>query len=220
MIRALIADDQVLVRDGLQLIIDAQPDMEVVGTAGTGIEALDAVLDLDPDIVLMDIRMPDLDGIAATRKIHERCGDSAPKIIVLTTFSLDEYVLDALHAGASGFLLKDTPKADLVAAVRTVAQGDGLLSPSVTRSVIEELVRTRPRPRTERRLDDLTAREREILVLIGRGSSNAEIAASLFISEGTVKTHVSRVLMKLGLRDRVQAVVLAYETGLIVPGDA
>ena len=220
MIRILLVDDQALVRAGFRMILDAEPQMEVVGEAADGHEAIDQVRALSPDVVLMDIRMPELDGLEATRRILDR-NENAPKILMLTTFDLDEYVYEALRAGASGFLLKDTPPEQLVSAIEVIAQGDALLSPTITRRVISEFVKgTGPKPRAQfPRLDDLTAREREVLLLIARGLSNAEIAKTLFVSETTVKTHVARILMKLNLRDRVQAVVLAYESGTVQPGD-
>ena len=213
----LIVDDQALVRAGFRMILEAEQDMEVVGEAADGREAVDEARRLRPDVVLMDVRMPEVDGIEATRRL---LGDAADtKVVMLTTFDMDEYVYDALRAGASGFLLKDVPPEQLVAGIRAVASGDALLAPSVTRRVIEEFVRRPPASvRTlPAKLDDLTARELEVLKLIARGLSNAEIATELFVSETTVKTHVGHVLTKLGLRDRVQAVVLAYETGLVRP---
>jgi len=220
-IRILLADDQALVRAGFRMILDAEPEMEVVGEAADGREAVDRTRSLRPDVVLMDIRMPELDGLEATRRILSVPDDGAPKILMLTTFDLDEYVYEALRAGASGFLLKDTPPEQLVNAIEVVAQGEALLSPSITRRVISEFVKgTGPRPQAQfPRLQDLTARELEVLTLIARGLSNAEIAKTLYVSETTVKTHVARILMKLGLRDRVQAVVLAYESGVVQPGD-
>ena len=220
MIRILLVDDQALVRAGFRMILDAEAEMEVVGEASDGREAIDQVRALRPEIVLMDIRMPDLDGLEATRRILAS-GDEAPKILMLTTFDLDEYVYEALRAGASGFLLKDTPPEQLVAAIEVISQGEALLSPTITRRVISEFVKgTGPKPQAQfPRLQDLTAREREVLTLIARGLSNAEIAKTLFVSETTVKTHVARILMKLGLRDRVQAVVLAYESGIVQPGE-
>jgi DNA-binding NarL/FixJ family response regulator len=222
-IRILLVDDQALVRAGFRMILDAEPEMEVVGEAADGREAIDQVRSLRPDVVLMDIRMPELDGLEASRRILANgvAGDEAPRILMLTTFDLDEYVYEALRAGASGFLLKDTPPEQLVAAIQVVAAGDALLSPSITRRVISEFVKgTGPKPQAQfPRLQDLTARELEVLVLIARGLSNAEIAKALYVSETTVKTHVARILMKLGLRDRVQAVVLAYEAGVVTPGD-
>jgi len=219
-IRVLLVDDQALVRAGFRMILDAEPEMEVVGEAADGREAIDQVRALRPEIVLMDIRMPELDGLEATRRILAG-GDEAPKILMLTTFDLDEYVYEALRAGASGFLLKDTPPEQLVSAIEVISQGEALLSPTITRRVISEFVKgTGPKPQAQfPRLQDLTAREREVLTLIARGLSNAEIARTLFVSETTVKTHVARILMKLGLRDRVQAVVLAYESGIVQPGE-
>ncbi|MGN9907215.1 response regulator [Phytohabitans sp. LJ34] len=219
MIRVLVVDDQALVRDGFSVILDAQPDIAVVGEAGDGEEAVSAALALRPDVVLMDVRMPRLDGIGATTRI---CAETDARVLVLTTFDVDEYVYDALHAGASGFLLKDMRRDELVAAVRTIAAGEALLAPTVTRRLIAEMVhRERSAPagrRPEGRLSALTARETDTLRLVARGLSNAEIAAEMFVTEHTVKTHVSNLLTKLGLRDRVQAVVLAYESGLVVPG--
>jgi DNA-binding NarL/FixJ family response regulator len=219
-IRVLLVDDQALVRAGFRMILDAEPEIDVVGEATDGREALDQVRSLRPDVVLMDIRMPELDGLEATRRLMAGAGDNAPKVLMLTTFDLDEYVYEALRAGASGFLLKDTPPEQLVGAIEVVAQGEALLSPSVTRRVISEFVKgTGPKPQTQfPRLSDLTARELEVLKSIARGLSNAEIAKELYVSETTVKTHVARILMKLGLRDRVQAVVLAYEAGVVQPG--
>jgi DNA-binding NarL/FixJ family response regulator len=214
----LIADDQALVRAGFRMILEAEEDMEVVGEAADGREAVAEARRLRPDVVLMDVRMPDVDGIDATRRL---LGDgSDAKVVMLTTFDMDEYVYDALRAGASGFLLKDVPPEQLVAGIRAVASGDALLAPSVTRRVIEEFVR---RPPDSMRtappeLAELTARELEVLRLMARGLANAEIAKELFVSETTVKTHVAHVLMKLRLRDRVQAVVFAYESGLVLPG--
>jgi DNA-binding NarL/FixJ family response regulator len=216
----LIVDDQALVRAGFRMILEAEEDMEVVGEAADGREAVAEARRLRPDVVLMDVRMPDVDGIEATRRL---LGDGADaKVVMLTTFDMDEYVYDALRAGASGFLLKDVPPEQLVAGIRAVASGDALLAPAVTRRVIEEFVRRPPASvRTlPPKLGDLTARELEVLKLIARGRSNAEIAKELFVSETTVKTHVAHVLMKLSLRDRVQGVVLAYECGLVEPGEA
>ncbi|GIF77514.1 response regulator [Asanoa siamensis] len=213
-IRVLVADDQELVRGGFALILDAQPDITVVGEAADGVEAVAAAERLRPDVVLMDVRMPHLDGIQATARI---CAASDTRVLVLTTFDLDEYVYDALRAGASGFLLKDMRRDDLVNAVRVVAGGEALLAPTVTRRLIADVVsRAAPR-RVDGRLSALTGRETETLKAVARGLSNAEIAGELFVTEHTVKTHVSNLLTKLGLRDRVQAVVLAYETGLVVP---
>jgi DNA-binding NarL/FixJ family response regulator len=218
--RVLIVDDQALVRAGFRMILDAEPEIEVVGEAADGLEAVAQVRALKPDVVLMDIRMPELDGLEATRRILAE-GDGAPRVLMLTTFDLDEYVYEALRVGASGFLLKDTPPEQLVGAIDVVAAGDALLSPAVTRRVIEEFVR-RPAPTRMEvpGLDELTTRELEVLKLMARGLSNAEIAKELFVSETTVKTHVAHVLQKCRLRDRVQAVVLAYESGLAQPGGA
>lgn len=213
----LLADDQALVRGGLKMILEAQDDLDVIGEAGDGRAAVDRARELRPDVVLMDVRMPVLDGIAATRAV---VGEGLAKnVLVLTTFDEDRIVYDALKAGASGFLLKTTPPGQLVDAVRTVSGGEALLAPTVTRRLIEDYVR-RPPPGVETpdRLSELTEREREVLSLIAGGLSNAEIAASLVVSAATVKTHVNRILQKLDLRDRVQAVVLAYETGLVRPG--
>ncbi|HET7647379.1 MAG TPA: response regulator transcription factor [Gaiellaceae bacterium] len=218
MIRVLLADDQALVRGGFKLILDAQDGLEVVGEADDGRAAVTKARALRPDVVLMDVRMPVLDGIAATRTV---VGDGlAAHVLVLTTFDEDEVVYGALKAGASGFLLKTAPPAQLVEAIRTVAAGEALLAPTVTRRLIEDFVR-RPPPgeAVPERLAELTEREREVLGLIARGFSNAEIAAKLFLSGATVKTHVNRIFQKLAVRDRVQAVVLAYETGLVRPGD-
>jgi DNA-binding NarL/FixJ family response regulator len=217
--RVLIVDDQALVRTGFRMILDAEPEIEVVGEAGDGAEAITAVKELEPHVVLMDIRMPELDGLEATRRILADGGGGAPRVLMLTTFDLDEYVYEALRVGASGFLLKDTPPEQLVTAIEVVAAGDALLSPAVTRRVIEEFVR-RPAPTRVDvpGLDELTTRELEVLKLMARGLSNAEIAKELYVSETTVKTHVAHVLQKCRLRDRVQAVVLAYESGLIQPG--
>ena len=217
MIRVLIADDQTLVRAGFRAILEGQDDLEVVGEAADGGEAVTIARELRPDVVLMDVRMPDVDGIEATRRLL-RDGD-APRVLMLTTFDLDEYVYEAMKAGASGFLLKDAPRDQLVGAVRTVAAGDALLAPALVRRLIEDFVR-RPGPgeRLPADLDELTERELEVLTLIARGLANAEIAAVLFVTVATVRTHVTHILSKLGLRDRVQAVVLAYETGLVQPG--
>jgi DNA-binding NarL/FixJ family response regulator len=217
-IRVLVADDQTLVRAGFRAILEAQDDLEVVGEADDGANAVALARELHPDVVLMDIRMPGLDGIEATRRLL-RDGD-APRVLMLTTFDLDEYVYDAMKAGASGFLLKDAPRDQLIGAVRTVAAGDALLAPALVRRLVEDFVR-RPAPGARPAvLDQLTQRELEVLTLIARGLANAEIAARLFLSEATVRTHVTHILAKLDLRDRVQAVVLAYESGLIRPGDA
>ena len=215
----LIADDQALVRAGFRMILEAEEDMDVVGEAADGREAVEEARRLRPDVVLMDVRMPDVDGIEATRRLLGDDG-AALKVVMLTTFDMDEYVYDALRAGASGFLLKDVPPEQLVDGIRAVASGDALLAPSITRRVIEEFVRRPPDSvRTAPpELAELTARELEVLKLVARGLANAEIAKKLFISETTVKTHVAHVLMKLKLRDRVQAVVFAYESGLVLPG--
>ena len=214
-IRVLLADDQALVRTGFRMIVENAPDMEVVGEAGDGAQAAELAAELRPDVVLMDIRMPDVDGVEATRRISAG-GAGHARVVILTTFDLDEYVYAALHAGASGFLLKDTLAADLLSAVRVVARGDAVVAPSVTRRLITRYAGTLPAPRIPAAgLDTLTEREREVLALIARGLSNTEIAVRIHVTEGTVKTHVSRVLAKLGLRDRVQAVVYAYEAGLV-----
>jgi DNA-binding NarL/FixJ family response regulator len=221
MITVLVVDDVELVRTGLRMILDAEPDLEVVGTASDGVEAVSEVRRLRPDVVLMDIRMPGLDGLAATRHILGTAGMPPCKVIVLTTFDVDEHVYEALRAGASGFLLKDVPAAQLVHAIRVVAAGEALLAPSVTRRLIASFTGAAPStaaPASAPGLDELTAREREVLVLLADGLSNAEIAAKLFVGEATVKTHVARVLMKLGVRDRVQAVVVAFRAGLVTAG--
>jgi DNA-binding NarL/FixJ family response regulator len=217
--RVLIADDQALVRTGFTMILDATPDIEVVGEAGDGAAALTMARALRPDVVLMDVRMPGTDGIAATAAITAELPGT--RILILTTFDLDDYVHAGLLAGASGFLLKDVPAPDLLAAIRTVAAGDSVLSPSTTRRLIERFVPLLPSPAAPPAdsLGELTGREREVFALLAQGQSNREIAETLFLSEGTVKIHVSRLLGKLGLRDRVHAVILAYETGLRVPGD-
>jgi len=218
-LRVLIADDQALVRAGFKMILDAEDDLDVVGEAADGVEAVEKARRLKPDVVLMDIRMPQLDGIEATRRVVAL--DTAPpvRVLMLTTFDLNEYVYEALRAGASGFLLKDVPPEQLAAGIRIVAQGDALLAPSITKRLIQEFASAAPAVTTPPKgFDELTARELEVFGLIARGLSNAEIAAELIVSETTVKTHVARVLMKLGLRDRVQAVVLAYESGVAVPG--
>ncbi len=215
-ISIVIADDQTLVRTGFRMILEAEPDLRVVAEAKDGDEAVQAASRSHPDVVLMDIRMPRLDGLEATRRILGAGG--VTRVLMLTTFDLDEYVFDALRAGASGFLLKDVPPEQLVAGIRSVASGEALLAPTVTRRLIETFVRAGTRPPPLPQLDDLTEREREVLALIARGMSNAEIAAELVVSGTTVKTHVARVLSKLGVRDRVQAVVLAYEAGVVTPG--
>ncbi|WP_246222493.1 response regulator [Phytoactinopolyspora limicola] len=219
--RVLIVDDQAMVRQGFGALLAAQPDIDVVGDAADGSAAVDAVRRLGPDVVLMDVRMPVLDGLEATRRILRGPGEPKPRVVMLTTFDLDDYVYDALRAGASGFLLKDAPADDLVHAVRVVAAGDALLAPSITRTLIADFARRpdakRPRPQL---LHVLTPRETEVLKLIATGMSNSEIAAALVLAEQTVKTHVGRILTKLDLRDRAQAVVVAYETGLVEPGSA
>jgi DNA-binding NarL/FixJ family response regulator len=213
-IRVLVADDQSLVRAGFRMLFSAEEDIEVVAEASNGREAIEKAERFDPDVVLMDIRMPELDGLAATRQILAADGEA--RVLILTTFDLDEYVYEALRVGASGFVLKDEPPEQLLAAIHTIAAGDALLSPTVTRRVIEQFTKIQ-RPDPPKELAELTARELEILRLIASGLSNAEIGQELFISETTVKTHVTHVLAKLGLRDRVQAVVLAYQTGIFDP---
>ncbi|WP_405014919.1 response regulator [Kitasatospora sp. NBC_01539] len=216
----LIVDDQAMVRQGFGALLDAHPGLHVVGDAADGAAALEAAARLDPDVVVMDVRMPVMDGLEATRRLLRGPGDR-PRVLVLTTFDLDDYVYEALRAGASGFLLKDAPAEELVHAVRVVAAGDALLAPSVTRRLIADFASRRPaapRGGPARQLAGLTPRETEVLELIARGLSNAEIARALVVVEQTVKTHVSRVLAKLGLRDRAQAVVFAYESGLVTPG--
>lgn len=223
-IRVVIVDDQGMVRAGFGVLLNAQPDIEVVGEAVNGEEGVRRVAELRPDVVLMDVRMPVLDGLEATRRIldgaGEGAGEGAPKILMLTTFDLDDYVYAALRAGASGFLLKDASATELADAVRVVAAGDALLSPSVTRRLIAEFSRLGgPRAPSRKRLGELTERETEVLTLVARGLSNGEIAGKLVVAEQTVKTHFGRILMKLGLRDRPQAIVYAYEVGLVRPGD-
>ncbi|MFJ5739827.1 response regulator [Streptomyces microflavus] len=219
-IRAVIADDQVMVRQGFTVLLNAEPDIEVVGQAVNGLDAVAKVDELTPDVVLMDIRMPELGGIEATRRITAREG-SEVKVLVLTTFDLDEYVYEALRAGASGFLLKDASADELAHAVRVVAAGDALLSPNITKRLIVEFSRTAGAPRAplKERIGDLTERETEVLSLIAAGLSNAEIAGQLTLAEQTVKTHVGRILVKLGVRDRTQAAVFAYESGLVRPAN-
>ncbi|GAA1512342.1 response regulator transcription factor [Dactylosporangium maewongense] len=218
MIRVVLADDQTLVRVGFRALLDAEPDIEVVGEAGDGAHAVRLARQTRPDVVLMDIRMPGVDGLAATRQIVADPALSAVRILVLTTFELDEYVAEALRSGAAGFLVKHTDLAELVRGVRVVAAGDGLLSPGVTRRVIERFAARTAGPASPRRLAELTDREREVVALAGQGLSNDEIAARLTVSPATAKTHVSRAMVKLGARDRAQLVVFAYEAGLVRPG--
>jgi DNA-binding NarL/FixJ family response regulator len=213
-IRVLVVDDQELMRAGFRMILEAQGDIRVVGEAGDGVSAIDAAASTNPDVVLMDIRMPRMDGVEATRRLRNH------RVIILTTFDHDEYVVEALRAGASGFLLKDAPPEELIRAVRVVAAGDALLAPTVTRRLLDRVVAqlaTAPAPNPQ--VEQLTEREREVLQLVARGRSNSEIAGELHVSETTVKTHVSHMLVKLDLRDRVQAVVMAYESGLVAPGE-
>ncbi len=216
-IRVLVADDQSMVRAGFRMLLSREPDIDVVAEASNGRDAVSQAARFDPTVVLMDIRMPELDGLEATRRIL--AANAAARVLILTTFDLDEYIYEALSAGASGFVLKDDPPEQLIAAIRTVAAGDALLSPAITKGVIRHFVRA-PRAAPPEGLNELTGREHDVLRLIAQGLSNAEIAQALFISEGTVKTHVTHVLQKLGLRDRVQAVVLAYQTGLFEAGEA
>ena len=219
-IRVLVVDDQELVRSGFCVILEAADGITVVGEAANGAQAVAAVAAFAPDVVLMDVRMPEMDGLEATRLITARERTSGPKVVMLTTFDLDDYVYEALRAGASGFLLKDAPRHDLIAAVRAAAAGNALLAPSVTRRLIESFARRPPEAApSPARLASLTVRERDILLLLARGHTNAEIAAGLVVSEATVKTHIGHLLAKLGLRDRVQAVIVAYETGVVVPGE-
>ena len=218
-IRVVIADDQQLVRAGFRKILEAEDDIRVLAEASNGLEAIAAARRHQPDVVLMDIRMPDMDGLEATRQLL-RNDPALTRVLILTTFDLDEYVYQALHAGASGFLLKDSPPDQLLAATRIVASGDALLAPSITRTVIQEFARRQARPvKPPAGISELTTREHEVLTLLARGLSNSQIAGRLFISDATVKTHVARVLMKLNLADRVHAVIFAYETGLIQPGE-
>ncbi|MCX4509265.1 response regulator transcription factor [Streptomyces sp. NBC_01619] len=223
-IRVIIVDDQAMVRAGFAALLSAQADIDVVGEAPDGRQGVDLAHSAHPDVVLMDVRMPELDGLAAARQILTPPPGivHVPKVLMLTTFDIDDYVYEALRAGASGFLLKDAPPADLISAVRIVAAGEALLAPSVTRRLIADLVDKRPAPRKDRaalRLGGLTPRETEVLELIARGLSNQEIAEHLVLAEQTVKTHIGRILAKLGLRDRAQAVIFAYESGLVTPGD-
>jgi DNA-binding NarL/FixJ family response regulator len=219
-IRVLVVDDQELVRSGFCVILDAAEGITVVGEAADGAQAVTAAVASAPDVVLMDVRMPEMDGLQATRLITSAGPGAGPKVVMLTTFDLDDYVYEALRAGACGFLLKDAPRHDLIAAVRAAAAGNALLAPTVTRRLIEAFARRPPAVApSPSRLASLTARERDILLQVARGRSNAEIAVALFVSEATVKTHIGHVLAKLGLRDRVQAVIMAYEAGIVVPGD-
>jgi DNA-binding NarL/FixJ family response regulator len=217
-VRVLLVDDQALVRSGFRMILEARPEIEVVGEAEDGFEALEATRRLLPDVILMDVRMPNLDGVEATRRLVARGTES--RILILTTFDLDEYVYEAIRAGASGFLLKDVRPQELVDAIHVVAKGDALLAPSITRRLLDRFAEQAPQddPKPPPQLESLTERELEVLKLVAKGWSNAELAEKLFLSETTVKTHVSSVLRKLGLRDRVQAVVMAYEAGLVRPG--
>jgi DNA-binding NarL/FixJ family response regulator len=223
MIRIVVADDQALVRSGFTMLLSGEPDLEVVGEASNGTEAVDLAVREHPDVVLMDVRMPVMDGLEATRRITADESLSTTRVVILTTFDLDEYVHEALRAGASGFLLKDTMPVDLLHAIRVVAVGDALIAPSITRRLIAEFAQ-RPDPPTtatpDPALAQLTEREREVLGLVARGLSNAEIATALFVGHATVKTHVSRLLMKLDVRDRAQLVMVAYETGVVTPGSA
>jgi DNA-binding NarL/FixJ family response regulator len=220
-IRLLIVDDQELVRTGFRLLLETHDDLEVVGEAADGVEAIERARELRPDVVLMDIRMPRMDGVEATARLADSGIEPPPRVLVLTTFDLDEYVFGALRAGAAGFLLKDAPRDRLVEAIRVVHNGEALLSPSITRRLVEDFAsRTDPVGPPSALLDDLTPREREVLVLMARGLSNAEIGERLVVTEATVKSHVGSVLLKLGLRDRVQAVVFAYEHGIVVAGDS
>ncbi|MGK5630681.1 response regulator [Streptomyces sp. URMC 123] len=219
-IRVMLVDDQMLLRTGFRMVLQAQPDMEVVAEAGDGLEALEVLRATRVDVVLMDVRMPRLDGVEATRRICER-GEGAPRVLILTTFDLDEYAFSALKVGASGFMLKDVPPSELLAAIRAVHSGDAVVAPSTTRRLLDRFSPMLPSAGGEPKhteLDRLTEREREVMLLVAQGLSNSEIAGRLVLSEATVKTHVGRILTKLGLRDRVQAVVLAYETGLVRAG--
>ncbi|GGU96937.1 response regulator [Actinomadura sp. LOL_016] len=218
MIKVLLADDQILVRAGFRALLDAQADIEVVGEAGDGEEAVAQARRLRPDVILMDIRMPGLDGLAATRRIAEDERLDGVRIVILTTFELDEYVFEALRGGASGFLVKDTEPVELIHAVRAVAEGNALLSPSVTRRLIAEFAARAKEPSPSPHLNSLTDREREVMALVGEGLTNEEIAARLVVSPATAKTHVSRTMVKLGARDRAQLVVFAYESGIVKPG--
>jgi DNA-binding NarL/FixJ family response regulator len=217
-IRVFLVDDQALVRAGFRLVIDSQPDMTVVGEAGDGRDALEALGVTSADVVLMDVRMPELDGVATTAHLIGRDGDAAPRVVMLTTFDLDEYVFSAIRAGASGFLLKDAEPEELLAAIRAVATGDAVVAPSATRRLLEQVADRLPGTTADPRLETLTDRERSVLLEVARGASNVEVGDALFMAEATVKTHVGRLLAKLGARDRVQLVVFAYESGLVRPG--
>ena len=219
-VRVLLVDDQELVRAGLDMLLAGEEDVTVVGQAGDGLQAVEAAAALDPDVVLMDVRMPGVDGIEATRRIRAAsAAEEGPRVVILTTFDLDEYVFGAFRAGASGFLLKDAPRQTILEAVRAAAAGDALVAPTVTRRLIEHFAAPPPSRQPPPELDELTAREREVLELMARGLSNGELAERLVVAEKTVKTHVGRILAKLALRDRVQAVIWAYEHGLVSPGD-
>jgi DNA-binding NarL/FixJ family response regulator len=217
-IRVFLVDDQALVRAGFRLVIDSQPDLTVVGEAGDGRDALEALGVTSADVVLMDVRMPELDGVATTAHLIGRDGDAAPRVVMLTTFDLDEYVFSAIRAGASGFLLKDAEPEELLAAIRAVATGDAVVAPSATRRLLEQVADRLPGTTADPRLETLTHRERAVLLEVARGASNLEVGDALFMAEATVKTHVGRLLAKLGARDRVQLVVFAYESGLVRPG--
>ncbi|MEU6229390.1 response regulator transcription factor [Streptomyces sp. NPDC047042] len=220
-IRVMLVDDQVLLRTGFRMVLDAQPDMEVVAEAGDGVEALQVLRETEVDVVLMDVRMPKLDGVETTRRVCQ--GDNPPKVLILTTFDLDEYAFSGLKAGASGFMLKDVPPGELLTAIRSVHSGDAVVAPSTTRRLLDRFAPMLPSSgerHQHKELERLTSREREVMILVAQGLSNGEIAARLVLSEATVKTHVGRILTKLGLRDRVQVVVLAYETGLVRAGGA
>jgi DNA-binding NarL/FixJ family response regulator len=217
-IRVFLVDDQALVRAGFRLVIDSQPDMTVVGEAGDGRDALEALGVTSADVVLMDVRMPEFDGVVTTAHLIGRDGDAAPRVVMLTTFDLDEYVFSAIRAGASGFLLKDAEPEELLAAIRAVATGDAVVAPSATRRLLEQVADRLPGTTADPRLETLTDRERSVLLEVARGASNVEVGDALFMAEATVKTHVGRLLAKLGARDRVQLVVFAYESGLVRPG--
>ncbi|WP_369034104.1 MULTISPECIES: response regulator [Streptomyces] len=221
LIRVMLVDDQVLLRTGFRMVLAAQPDMEVVAEAGDGVEALQVLRETEVDVVLMDVRMPKLDGVETTRRICQ--GENPPKVLILTTFDLDEYAFSGLKAGASGFMLKDVPPGELLTAIRSVHSGDAVVAPSTTRRLLDRFAPLLPGTGAQpqhKELERLTGREREVMILVAQGLSNGEIAARLVLSEATVKTHVGRILTKLGLRDRVQVVVLAYETGLVRAGGA